>query len=133
MYRDPRRCNDGDKFLVFVVLALSSSECQDDKDYRLLLDINEPVTYYQTSLRFLATLYDRPRDLFGVQAVLLVGLWMLNSNTSNDCNDLWHISRYIMSAAIEAGLHRHNTDWGFSEEEQETRNRTWWAIYNLER
>ncbi|KAM0274317.1 hypothetical protein ACHAQH_007950 [Verticillium albo-atrum] len=31
-----------------------------------------------------------------------------------------------MSAAIEAGLHRHNADWGFGGEELEIRNRTWW-------
>ncbi|KAM0313926.1 hypothetical protein ACHAPQ_011939 [Fusarium lateritium] len=38
-----------------------------------------------------------------------------------------------MSAAIEAGLHRHNMDWGFTSEEREIRNRTWWCAYNLER
>ncbi|KAJ4263355.1 hypothetical protein NW762_006174 [Fusarium torreyae] len=38
-----------------------------------------------------------------------------------------------MSAAIEAGLHRHNTDWGFTSEELEIRNRTWWCAYSLER
>lgn len=133
IYEDHRKCGDADKFIVFIVLGLASSESQDHKEYQSLMDMNEPLAYFQTSLRFFKDFHDHPRDLFGIQAVILLTIWMLNSASGSDCNDLWHLSRYVMSAAIEAGLHRHNTDWGFGAEELEIRNRTWWCAYNLER
>lgn len=133
VYADPRRCSDADKFVVFAVLALAAAECQDDDEYRALLDLNEAEAYFNTALRFFASFHDHPRDLFGIQAVLLLTLWMMGSRLSGMCNDLWHLSRYLMSAGIEAGLHRHNADWGFSADELEIRNRTWWCIYTLER
>ncbi|KAH7316933.1 fungal-specific transcription factor domain-containing protein [Stachybotrys elegans] len=133
IYANPRKCSASDKFIVFAVLALSSSECQDDPRYTNLMDLNESEAYFQTALRFFHGFHDHPRDLFGIQAVLLLALWMANSDISSHCNDLWHMSRYLMSAAIEAGFHRQNAEWGFSAEEMEIRNRTWWCIYNMER
>ncbi|CAM1502608.1 Fc.00g073840.m01.CDS01 [Cosmosporella sp. VM-42] len=97
------------------------------------MDLNDPIAYFQTSVRFFNSFHDHPRDIYGIQAVLFLTIWMLNSASSSHNNDLWHMSRYLISAAIEAGLHRRNTDWGFSAEELEVRNRTWWCAYNLER
>ncbi|KAJ4137193.1 hypothetical protein NW768_002774 [Fusarium equiseti] len=97
------------------------------------MDLNDSAAYFQTALRFFNNFHAHPRDLFGIQAVLLLAIWMLDSSHGSHNNDLWQSSRYIMSAAIEAGLHRHNTDWGFTADELETRNRTWWCAYNLER
>ncbi|KAF5003948.1 hypothetical protein FDECE_9537 [Fusarium decemcellulare] len=134
IYREPRQCGDHEKFIVFMVLALGSCHVTlKDNDPAAKLDLNSPSAYFQTALRFFKNFHDHPRDLFGIQAVLLLAVWMLDSSSSSHNNDLWQLSRYIMSSAIEAGLHRHNTDWGFSAEELETRNRTWWCSYNLER
>ncbi|KAH6695451.1 fungal-specific transcription factor domain-containing protein [Plectosphaerella plurivora] len=133
VYQSPARASDGDKFIVFAVLALASAECQDDAEYQALMDLTTPDAYFNMAVRFFAALHDHPRDLHGIQAVLLLTLWMLGSRQPGHYNDLWHLSRYLMSAAIEAGLHRHNVDWGFSADELETRNRTWWCIYTLER
>ncbi|KAF4999918.1 hypothetical protein FGRMN_2156 [Fusarium graminum] len=134
LYENPRQCSDHEKFTLFAVLALAS--CQlDAKDTQspAMLDLNDTAAYFQTALRFFSNFSDHPRDLFGIQAVLLLAIWMLDSSHSSHNNDLWQVSRYIMSAAIEAGLHRHNKDWGFTAEELEIRNRTWWCAYNLER
>ncbi|KAL1873616.1 hypothetical protein VTK73DRAFT_803 [Phialemonium thermophilum] len=131
IYDDPRQCSDQEKFVIFIVFALAASEPMDAASG--MRDLNDPEAYFQTSLRFFNHFHDHPRDLFGIQAVLLLTLWMLNSASNSHNNDLWHLSRYVMSAAIEAGLHRHNTDWGFAAEELEIRNRTWWCAFNLER
>jgi hypothetical protein len=116
---------------VFIVLALASSE--DEQKAENQVDLNSPDDYFQTSLWIFHSFHDHPRDLFGIQAVLLLSIWMLNSCSSSHSNDLWQLSRYVMSAAIEAGLHRHNADWSFTVDELEIRNRTWWCCYNLER
>lgn len=133
MYQQTRQCSDHDKFMMFIMLALARSEESDSADRRGMVDLNSSEAYFQTSLWFFNSFRDHPRDLFGIQAVLLLAIWMLNSASSSHSNDLWQLSRYAMPAAIEAGLHRHNTDWGFSREELEIRNRTWWCAYKLER
>ncbi|KAF5675768.1 purine utilization positive regulator [Fusarium heterosporum] len=134
LYENPRQCSDYEKFTLFAVLALASCQLNTkDAQSPAMMDLNDTAAYFQTALRFFNNFSDHPRDLFGIQAVLLLAIWMLDSSQSSHNNDLWQVSRYIMSAAIEAGLHRHNKDWGFTPEELEIRNRTWWCAYNLER
>ncbi|KAH7256177.1 fungal-specific transcription factor domain-containing protein [Fusarium tricinctum] len=134
IYEDPRQCSDHEKFIVFIVLALGSSRLTSkDSQSAAIMDLNDTNAYFQTALLFFNNFHTHPRDLFGIQAVLLLAIWMLDSSHSSHNNDLWQLSRYIMSVAIEAGLHRHNMDWGFTLEELEVRNRTWWCAYNLER
>lgn len=133
IYQDTSHCSDYDKFLVFVVLALASAECCESQDYLRLMDLNDSSSYFQTCLRFFATSHNHLRDLPGLQAILLLTIWMMNSTVSNHCSDLWQLSRYAMSTAVEIGIHRHNADWGFTVEELEVRNRTWWSTYALER
>lgn len=134
IYEDPRQCSDHERFIVFIVLALGSSQLTSkDSQSAAIMDLNDTNAYFQSALRFFNNFHTHPRDLFGIQAVLLLAIWMLDSSHSSHNNDLWQLSRYIMSAAIEAGLHRHNMDWGFTLEELEVRNRTWWCAYVLER
>jgi hypothetical protein len=98
-----------------------------------LLDLNIPQEYFQIALHYFEKFQDHPRDLPGLQAVLLLTLWMLNSASCNHGNDLWQLTRYAMSIALELGIHRHNPSWNFSPEELELRSRTWWSVYSLER
>ncbi|KAJ4125757.1 hypothetical protein NW765_001531 [Fusarium oxysporum] len=134
IYESPRQCSDHEKFTLFAILALASCQLTTkDAQSPAMMDLNDSNAYFQTALRFFNNFSNHPRDLFGIQAVLLLAIWMLDSSHSSHNNDLWQLSRYIMSAAIEAGLHRHNKDWGFTAEELEIRNRTWWCAYNLER
>lgn len=131
IYRDPQQCSDYEKFLVFVVLALASREAT--AAGLRTMDLNIPSSYYQTCLNFFSGFSERAsaRKLPSIHATLLLGLWLLDA--PNGLGELWHLSRHAMSSAIEAGLHRHNADWGLGDDEMEIRNRTWWSVYNLER
>lgn len=133
LYRDPREMNSYDKFLTFTVMAIASLETYEEQDYRRMMDFNNPVDYFFCGLHFFESFREHRRDLQGLQAVLLLAIWMLHSNDRNYMNDLWQLIRYAMSIAIEKGLHRRNVTWGFGTEESEIRSRTWWCIYNLER
>lgn len=133
IYQEPAQCNDFEKFLVFIVLALASNESTERGEYLQMRDLNTPLGYFQASLRFYADCSRRGRELSSLQGLLLLGIWMLSSNLSGDHDDLWQLSRYAMSLAIETGLHRHNADWIFTADELEIRNRTWWSVYALER
>ena len=133
IYRDPGACDASEKFLVFVILALGANESTEDESYRKMRDMYSPLSYFQTCLRFFSAFSDNSRNLAGLHAVVFLSIWMLSSASSSHSNDLWHLGRYAMSLAVEMGMHRHNTDWEFTAEESEIRNRTWWAVYNLER
>ncbi|ETS87782.1 hypothetical protein PFICI_01610 [Pestalotiopsis fici W106-1] len=131
IYQDPQQSSDYEKFLVFAVLALASREAA--AGGVRTMDLNSPSSYYQTCLNFFSGFRERAsaRKLPSIHATLLLGLWLLDA--PNGLAELWHLSRHAMSSAIEAGLHRHNTDWGLGDDEMEIRNRTWWSVYNLER
>lgn len=133
IYQEPRSCTDYERFSFFIVLALASDEARVDDAYTSMLDYNTPRDYFQTALHFFNRFREHPRDLSGLQAVLLMTIWMLNSPSCNHSNDLWHLTRYAMSIALELGLHRHNPSWRFGPEEIEIRSRTWWTVYSLER
>jgi hypothetical protein len=133
IYNDPKRCGAYEKFTIFLVLALASAQCTDDKTYRRMADLSAPTAYFRTGLRLFSSFADHPRDLGGLKAVLLLGLWMLDSDWDAHIDDLWHLSRYAMSMAIEVGIHRRNAGWSLSQDDLETRNRVWWCVYNLER
>lgn len=134
MYEDPTRCTLYQRFLILLVMALASATCSESQEYRRMMDLNSPTDYFHTGLRFFLNLHDHPRDLQGLHSVLLVSLWMLGSNVRSHGDDLWQLSRYTMSTAIEMGLHRRAAASGdFSAEDREIRNRTWWCVYSLER
>ncbi|KAI8241035.1 hypothetical protein K4K55_012934 [Colletotrichum sp. SAR 10_96] len=134
LYEDPARCSLYQRFLVLMVLALASAHPAGSPEYRRMLDVNSPADYFQTGLRFFLNFHDHSRDLQGLHSILLLSLWMMDSNVRIHGDDLWHLSRYAMSVAIEIGLHRRSSSAGsFSAEDTEIRNRTWWCIYSLER
>ncbi|KAK2003493.1 hypothetical protein LX36DRAFT_677598 [Colletotrichum falcatum] len=134
VYEDPTRCTAYQRFLVLLVLALASATWPESQEYRRMMDLNRPTDYFQTGIRFFLDFHDHPRDLQGLHSVLLFGLWMLESNVRSHGDDLWQLSRYAMSTAIEMGLHRRPVTAGdFTAEDHEIRCRTWWCIYNLER
>ncbi|OBR09310.1 Branched-chain amino acid [Colletotrichum higginsianum IMI 349063] len=134
IYEDPTRCTAYQRFLVLLVLALASATRSDNQEYRRMMDLNSPADYFQTGLRFFFNFHNHPRDIQSLHAVLLLSLWVLDSNVRSHGDDLWHLSRYAMSAAIEMGLHRRSVVAGdFSSDDREVRNRTWWCVYSLER
>ncbi|KAK1498487.1 hypothetical protein CTAM01_07216 [Colletotrichum tamarilloi] len=134
IYEDPARCTLYQKFLVLMVLALASATCTEAQEYRRMMDLNSPTDYFQTGLQFFLNIHDHPRDLQGLHSVILLCLWMLGSNVRNHGDDVWQMSRYTMSTAIEMGLHRRSVTPGdLSSDDREIRNRTWWCVYALER
>lgn len=133
IYHQPRRCSPQDKFTIFMVLALASWHCADDKTYLRMVDLNSPSAYFQTSIRLLSGIVDDRGSVPGLQNLLLIGLWMLDADWDTHADDLWHLSRYAMSIAIELGMHRRTAARTRSQDNAETRTRVWWCIYNLER
>lgn len=133
IYQMPQKCTHLERFTFFMILALAADEAHHDQSFSSRLDYNTSHDYLQTALHFFNRFCDHPRDLSGLHAALLVTVWMLNSPSCKDSNDIWHLTRYNMSIALELGLHRHNPAWRFSLEELETRSRTWWTVYSLER
>lgn len=53
VYRNPGSSADSQKFVIFAMLALASAESQSDQDYRRLMDLNDPASYFRTCLRFI--------------------------------------------------------------------------------
>ncbi|KAH7031455.1 fungal-specific transcription factor domain-containing protein [Microdochium trichocladiopsis] len=133
IYHSPSRSSTRDKFKVFMVMALASALCADDKAYQSMADLNSSSAYFQTAVRLFSSIADGPRDLETLQCLLLIGLWMLEAGWDTHVDDIWHHSRYIMSVAIELGIHRRVPGWDVSQDDLETRNRVWWCTYNLER
>ncbi|KXJ88095.1 fungal-specific transcription factor domain-domain-containing protein [Microdochium bolleyi] len=133
IYREPHRSSTQDKFTIFIVLALAAAYCADDKTYLRMADLNSPDAYYQTGLRLFSAVAGSARNLAGLQNLLLLGLWMVDAGWDTHVDDLWHLSRYVMSVAIELGIHRRNQAWAMTQDDADTRTRTWWCIYNLER
>lgn len=78
VYRNPASSTDSQKFVVFAILALASAESQSDQDYKRLMDLNNPESYFRTCLRFIECLCSHPQHVFKVQGFLLLGLWMLD-------------------------------------------------------
>lgn len=133
IYRDPQSSSLHEKFTIFMVLALASSHCTHDTTYRQMLDLNSPRAYYQTALRLFSSLADSPRGVADLQRIILIGLWTRKTGWDADMDDLWHMSRYAMSAALQLGIHRRGSRFLQDPEDSEVRLRTWWCIYNLER
>ena len=133
LYENPQGCNDYEKFVVFIVLALSSKALVDGNESLGMMDLNDPSAYFRTSLHFFSNFHNYSRNLQSLHCIIFITIWMLSSSYKHLHNDLWHLVRYAMSVAIELGLHRHSDSWGFSTEEIEFRNRTWWCAYALER
>ncbi|KAK1589990.1 fungal-specific transcription factor domain-containing protein [Colletotrichum navitas] len=121
IYEEPTRCTAHPKSLVLLVLTLASATWPESQEYRRMMDLNSPADHFQTGFCFFLDFHDHPRDL-------------RESNLRSHGDDLWQLSRYAMSMAIEMGLHRRFVTAGdFTAEDREIRSRTWWCVYSLER
>ncbi|KAL1638447.1 hypothetical protein SLS56_000256 [Neofusicoccum ribis] len=132
IYDAPQACDSFQKFAVFVILAIASVEAENAPEVPHLRNLFSPEDYLATALRF----YDMiPKDpeLRSLQSVLLLTLWMMRSGNTADSLNLWQISRFAMSIAIELGYHRNSPNWEFGVLDLELRNRAWWCTYGLER
>jgi hypothetical protein len=133
MYSSPREVSINEKFILFIVVSIGLDRGEKDAE---LIDYNnqfKPVDYFNTAYRYLEEILTI-RSEKSLQSMLLVIIWLLNTNVLKDDNgDLWHLGRFSMSLAMELGVHRFNPDWDFGELKNELRNRLFWCTYILER
>lgn len=133
MYNSPRDLTLHDKFILFIVISIGLDRSEKDQE---LINYNNqfrPIEYFNTAYRYLEEILSN-RSENSLQAVLLIIIWLLNTNVLKDDNgDLWHFARFSMSLAMELGVHRYNPDWDFGEIKNELRNRLFWCTYILER
>lgn len=133
MYNSPRDLTLQDKFILFIVISIGLDRSEKDQE---LINYNnqfKPIEYFNTAYRYLEEILSN-RSENSLQAVLLIIIWLLNTNVLKDDNgDLWHFARFSMSLAMELGVHRYNPDWDFGEIKNELRNRLFWCTYILER
>ncbi|KAM5341698.1 hypothetical protein ACJ41O_014729 [Fusarium nematophilum] len=105
LYEAPRQCSNHEKFVTFIVLGLGSCHLTlKDNNSPAMMDLNDSRTYFETALRFFNNFHDHPRDLFGIQAVLLLAVYTLDSASSSHNNDLWQLSRYKPDLVVRLQL-----------------------------
>lgn len=131
IYLSPQSSDVFQKYVIFMVLALASITAAEMAEYSVMLDIFSPNEYFATAMRFHEQI-SSGIDLQSLQAALLLTIWMMQSSTQIDNANLWQISRFALSMAIELGCHR-NLNSNFGIVENEMRNRVWWCAYALER
>lgn len=133
MYSSPREVSLHDKFILFIVISIGLDRAEKDVEMTNYNNQFKPVEYFNTAYRYLEEILSI-RSEKSLQALLLVIIWLLNTNVLKDDNgDLWHLGRFSMSLAMELGVHRFNADWDFGEMKNELRNRLFWCTYILER
>lgn len=133
MYTSPREVPLYDKFVLFIVISIGLDRSEKDPELVSYDNQFKPVEYFNTAYRYLEEILSN-RSERSLQALLLVIIWLLNTNVLKDDNgDLWHLGRFSMSLAMELGVHRFNPDWDFGEVKNELRNRLFWCTYILER
>ncbi|GAV29476.1 hypothetical protein PMKS-002977 [Pichia membranifaciens] len=133
MYTSPREVSLHDKFILFIVISIGLDRAEKDVEMTNYINQFRPVEYFNTAYRYLEEILSI-RSEKSLQSLLLVIIWLLNTNVLKDDNgDLWHLGRFSMSLAMELGVHRFNPDWDFGEMKNELRNRLFWCTYIIER
>lgn len=133
MYASPREVSLHQKFVLFIIISIGLDRSSHDNE---LIEYNnqfKPIKYFNIAYRYLEEIVSN-RSENSLQALLLVIIWILNTNIiQDDKGDLWHLCRYSMALAMELGVHRFNPDWNFGVAKNELRNRLFWTTYNLDR
>ncbi|KAH3662164.1 hypothetical protein OGAPHI_005412 [Ogataea philodendri] len=130
VYAHPNKLSHNDKYTLFMILAIASSKLTNRAS------IHNPFIsgeYFNTASRYLENILSN-RSEKSLQALLLLIIWKMESNALEDDNgDLWHLSRFCMSLAMELGVHRFLPVWNFGEARSELRNRLFWCTYIVDR
>ncbi|KAG7881973.1 hypothetical protein KL935_002177 [Ogataea polymorpha] len=130
IYERPQEISRYEKYTFFMIMAIASQKLTHADAIRNPFTPNE---YYNTASRYLENILGN-RSEKSLQALLLLVIWKLESDALEDDNgDLWYLSRFCMSLAMELGVHRYNPTWSFGEERDEQRNRLFWCSYIADR
>ncbi|KAG7813078.1 hypothetical protein KL924_001826 [Ogataea haglerorum] len=130
IYSQPQNMSRYDKYTFFMILAIASNKLTHKDAIRNPFTANE---YYNTASKYLENILGN-RSENSLQALLLLVVWKLESDALEDDNgDLWYLSRFCMSLAMELGVHRYNPTWNFGEQRNEQRNRLFWCSFIIDR
>ncbi|CAH0054050.1 unnamed protein product [Clonostachys solani] len=136
-YKDtqsPLRTDAGFISLALAVFALGSQftslEKPEGSHNRSPSEDGDPCTIFHRQIRTLIPDLIEMPSLYSIQALYLVGVYLMPLSALN--------SSYVylglaLRKALEFDLHQCTDDPSLTERENETRHRTWWSIYALER
>lgn len=133
IYDHPSESSNKEKSIIFMILAISSEISSNDKTYLKFLDLNTSDQYFSSAFKFLEDFLPTVHQ-DSIIILLLLTVWCLilkNDRYNND--NIWLLTRHIISICIQLGYHRNNPSWNLEEIDIEIRNRLWWCAFIFER
>lgn len=121
-----------DRYMIFMILSISSQFAESKKEYINLHDLNNSMEYFYMAYKYLTHSISRI-NLDSIRNILLLVIWCLSLKNLEQNENLWVLTRHVTSLCIQLGLHRNNPNWRLNSIELEIRNRLWWTCYILER
>ncbi|KAG0690558.1 hypothetical protein C6P40_002428 [Pichia californica] len=132
IYEGFSKISSSDKYILFMILSISSQFAINKPEYKKLNDLNSPLEYFSMAYNFLNDSISII-DLQSIKNILLLIIWCLGFKNQDENENLWILTRHVTSLCIQLGLHRNNPKWELDTKELEIRNRIWWTCYILER
>ncbi|CAH0031707.1 unnamed protein product [Clonostachys rhizophaga] len=132
--QSPLRTDAGFISLALAAFALGSQftslEKPEGSQNRSPSEDGDPCTIFHRQIRTLIPDLIEMPSLYSIQALYLVGVYLMPLSALN--------SSYVylglaLRKALEFDLHQCTDDPSLTDRENETRHRTWWSIYALER
>ncbi|VUC29412.1 unnamed protein product [Clonostachys rosea] len=132
--QSPLRTDAGFISLALAVFALGSQftslEKPEGSHNRSPSEDGDPCTIFHRQIRTLIPDLIEMPSLYSIQALYIVGVYLMPLSALN--------SSYVylglaLRKALEFDLHQCTDDPSLTDRENETRHRTWWSIYALER
>lgn len=121
-----------DKYIIFMILSISSQFAENKEKYVNMHDSNSSMEYFFMAYKYL-TYSVSIINLDSIRNILLLLIWCLSLKNPDQNENLWILTRHVTSLCIQLGLHRNNPSWKLSSIELEIRNRLWWTCFALER
>lgn len=132
LYSAPKEVSANDKFMLFMILAISSEYSQNNKKYISLNDPNTSREYFSYAFKYInETIANICMD--SIRNLLLLTIWCLCLQNIDENENVWVLTRHTTSLCIQCGFHRKNSKWKLTPFETEMRNRLWWSCFILER
>lgn len=132
LYANVKLVNSNDKFMIFMILAITSEFSKNDPIYVLMNDMNTSKEYFYFAFKYIDESISKV-DIDSIRNIILLILWCLCFKSQDENENLWLLTRHVASLCIQLGFHRNNTNWKLSNLELEKRNRIWWSSFVLER
>lgn len=132
LYNRSTRVSANDKYLIFMVLSISSGFADATHEYIELNDLNTSREYFCMAFNYFESAISII-NISSIRNILLLIIWCLCLKNLDENENLWLLTRHVTSLCVELGLHRNNPRWKLDTTELEMRNRLWWTCFILER